>query len=97
MPNWLLVTMKTTGSFHSAARFMRLAERALVGRAVAEHAERRVLGAQVVGGQAEAGGDRQVAADDPVAAHEALLEVEHVHRAAAALARRRRRGRTARP
>ncbi len=21
MPNWLLVTMKTTGSFHSAARF----------------------------------------------------------------------------
>ena len=22
MPNWLLVTMKTTGSFHSAARFI---------------------------------------------------------------------------
>ena len=22
MPNWLLITMKTTGSFHSAARFI---------------------------------------------------------------------------
>ena len=22
MPNWLFVTMKTTGSFHSAARFI---------------------------------------------------------------------------
>ncbi len=36
------------------------------------------------------GGDRQVAADDAVAAHEAPLEVEHVHRAAAAAASSRR-------
>jgi hypothetical protein len=64
----------------------RLAEGALVGGAVAELAERRVLRAEVVGGQSEARGDREVAADDPVAAHEALLEIEHVHRPAAALA-----------
>src|SRR6478735_7184550 len=63
----------------------RLAERALVGSAVAELAEDRVLGLHVVGAEREAGRDREVAADDPVAAHEAALEVEHVHRAAAAL------------
>src|SRR5262249_56095657 len=39
--------------------------------------------ALVRGGEGEPGGDRQVAADDPVAAHEAPLGVEDVHRAAA--------------
>ncbi len=63
----------------------RLAERALVGGAVAEHAQRDLLGPAVVGGQRHARGEREVAADDPVAAHEAVLEVEHVHRAAAAV------------
>ena len=63
----------------------RLAERALVRRAVAEHAERGLLGPAVVGGERHAGRQREVAADDPVAAHEAVLEVEHVHRAAAAV------------
>ena len=63
----------------------RLAERALVGGAVAEHAQRDLFGAAVVGGQRHARGEREVAADDPVAAHEAVLEVEHVHRAAAAV------------
>ena len=63
----------------------RLAERALVGGAVAEHAQRDLVEALVVGGERHAGGERQVAADDPVAAHEAVLEVEHVHRAAAAV------------
>jgi hypothetical protein len=63
----------------------RLAERPLVRRAVAELAERDVLGPQVVGRQAHAGGDRQVAADDPVAAHEAVGQVEHVHGPATAL------------
>ena len=62
----------------------RLAERALIGGAVAEHAHRHLVEPLVVGGQRHAGGQRQVAADDPVAAHEAVLEVEHVHRAAAA-------------
>ncbi len=61
----------------------RLAERALVGGAVAERAQRDLVGALVVARQRDAGGDRQVAADDPVAAHEAAREVEHVHRAAA--------------
>ena len=37
----------------------------------------------VVGGEPQAGRQRQGAADDPVAAHEAALEVEDVHRAAA--------------
>ena len=63
----------------------RLAERALVGGAVAEHADRDLVEPLVVGRQRHAGGQRQVAADDPVAAHEAVLEVEHVHRAAAAV------------
>ena len=63
----------------------RLAERALVGGAVAEDADRDLVAAEVVGGEPHAGGERQVAADDPVAAHEAPLEVEHVHRAAAAV------------
>ena len=63
----------------------RLAERALVGGAVAEHADGHLVEALVVGGERHAGGQRQVAADDAVAAHEAVLEVEHVHRAAAAV------------
>jgi len=42
----------------------------------------RVL-AEVVRGEGEAGGERQIAADDPVAAHEPPLGVEDVHRAAA--------------
>jgi hypothetical protein len=63
----------------------RLAERALVGRAVAEHADGHLVAAEVVRGEAHARGERQVPADDPVAAHEAPLEVEHVHRAAAAV------------
>ena len=83
MPNWLLVTMKTTGRLPQRGEVERLAERALVGGAVAERAQRDVLGAFVVGGEREAGGDRQVAADDAVAAHEAARDVEHVHRAAA--------------
>ena len=61
-----------------------LAERALVGGAVAEHAHRHGVLALVVGGERHAGGQRQVAADDPVAAQEAPLQVEQVHRAAAA-------------
>ena len=61
----------------------RLAEGALVGRAVAEHAQGDLVGALVVAGERHPGGQRQVAADDAVAAHEAVLEVEHVHRPAA--------------
>src|SRR4051794_40217097 len=61
----------------------RLTERPLVGRAVAEDAERDVLRAAVVGGEGHARGEREVAADDAVATHEAVLEVEHVHGAAA--------------
>jgi hypothetical protein len=61
----------------------RLAEGALVGGAVAEHADGDLVEAAVVRGQRHARRQGQVAADDPVAAHEAVLEVEHVHRAAA--------------
>ncbi len=60
----------------------RLAEGALVGGAVAERAERDVVFASVVARQRDARRDRQVAADDSVAAHEAALEIKHVHRAA---------------
>ena len=64
----------------------RLAEVAGVGGAVAEHADGDRVFALVLGGERQPRGDRQVAADDPVAAHEAVLGVEDVHRAAAAAA-----------
>ena len=64
----------------------RLAEVAGVGGAVAEDADGDRVFAFVLGGEGEARRDRQVAADDPVAAHEAALAVEDVHRAAAAAA-----------
>ena len=63
----------------------RLAERPLVRRAVTEDADRDLVEPLVVGRERHPGGQRQVAADDPVAAHEAVLEVEHVHRPAAPL------------
>ena len=62
----------------------RLAERALVGGAVAHHREDHVLRAEVVGRERDAAGEREAAADDAVAAEEAALGVEEVHRAAAA-------------
>ena len=55
--------------------------------AVAEHAYRDVVGAEVIGGEAEPRRERQVSADDPVAAHEPPLAVEDVHRAAASAGR----------
>lgn len=64
----------------------RLAEVAGVGGAVAEHADGDRVFTFVLGGERQPGGDREVAADDPVAAHEAPLGVEDVHRAAAAAA-----------
>ena len=48
----------------------RLAEVPGVRRAVAEHADGDVVGALVVGAQREPGRQREVAADDAVAAHE---------------------------
>ena len=62
----------------------RLAEVPRVRRAVAEHADGDVVGALVVGAQREPGRQREVAADDAVAAHEPALAVEDVHRPAAA-------------
>ena len=85
MPNWLLVTMKTTGSFHSAARLSVSPNVPWLDAPSPNTQTRDLVGAAVVGGERDAGGERQVAADDPVAAHEAVLEVEHVHRAAAAV------------
>ncbi len=61
----------------------RLAEVAGVRGAVAEHADGDVVGSLVVGGERDAGGQRQVAADDAVATEEATLVVVDVHRAAA--------------
>jgi hypothetical protein len=61
----------------------RLAEVPRVGGAVAEHADRDRVLALVVGGERQADRERDVATDHSVAAHEAALEVEHVHRAAA--------------
>ena len=62
----------------------RLAEVAAVRRAVPEHADGDRILALVLGGESQARRDREVAADDAIAAHEAALGVEDVHRPAAA-------------
>ena len=62
-----------------------LVERPLVHGAVAEVADADRVLALVLAGEGDAGGQRDVAADDRVAAEEALLGVEEVHRAALAL------------
>jgi hypothetical protein len=56
-----------------------------VDRAVAELAHDRLLAAAAHQREAEAGRDRELAGDDPPAAVEAALDVEQVHRAAAAV------------
>ena len=61
----------------------RLVEGADVGGAIAEHAEDHIFGLAIPDSPATTGGERKVAADDPVAAHEAQPGVEHVHRSAA--------------
>ena len=62
----------------------RLVERADVGGAVAEEADRHVLVALVLRPPGRAAGDRQVRADDGVGAHHAVLLGGEVHRAALA-------------
>ena len=61
-----------------------LVDLALVGRAVAEIGQRDVVVAAVLVGEGEAGAERDLRADDAVAAVEVLLVGEHVHRAALA-------------
>src|SRR5207249_6011234 len=63
-----------------------LLELALGHRAVAEVAQDHLVAPAVLDGEAHAGGDRQVGADDGVAAEEVVLLVEQVHRTALALA-----------
>ena len=62
-----------------------LVERALVHGAVAEVADADAVLAAILAGEGDACGERDVAADDGVAAEEPLLGVEEVHRAALAL------------
>ncbi len=61
-----------------------LVDLALVGGAVAEIGQRDVLVAAIAVGESEAGAERNLRADDAVAAVEILLLGEHVHRAALA-------------
>src|SRR5258708_12805089 len=58
-------------------------EGADVRGSISEHAEDYVLFLAISHRPASADRKRQVAADDPVAAHEAELRVEHVHRSTA--------------
>jgi hypothetical protein len=64
-----------------------LVDLALVGRAVAHIGVADVAIALVAVGQRQAGAERYLGADDAVAAVEAGLDVEHVHRAALAARR----------
>src|SRR4029450_12150627 len=62
-----------------------LIDLALVDRAVAEIAHAHLAIAAVLVGEAEAGAEWDLAADDAVAPVKALLALKHVHRAALAL------------
>ncbi len=62
-----------------------LVDLALVGGAVAEIGDADIVVAAVAVGESEPGAERHLRADDAVAAVEALLDAEHVHRAAFAL------------
>ena len=62
-----------------------LEDLALVGRAVAEIGDGNPVGGPVLVGEAEADAERHLGADDAVAAVEAALRREQVHRAALAL------------
>ena len=62
----------------------RLVEGADIGGAVAEEADRDVLGALVLRAPGGAAGDRQMRADDGVGAHHAVLDRGQMHRAALA-------------
>ncbi len=62
-----------------------LVDLALVGGAVAEIGQRDVVVAAISVGEGKPGAERDLGADDAVAAEEALLHREHVHRAALAL------------
>src|SRR5205085_869245 len=68
----------------------RLVEGAVVDGGFTEVAHGDLVGAAVLGGECHAGGERDVAADDAVAAQEAELGVEEVHRAALAAGASRR-------
>ena len=59
----------------------RLEDGPLLGGAVAEVDERDAVLAAVLRGEGGAGGQRDVAPDDPVAAEEVVLAARHVHRA----------------
>src|SRR6185295_17471545 len=61
-----------------------LVDLALVGGAVAEIGQRHVIVAAILGGEGQAGPQRHLRANDAMAAEEALLPREHVHRAALA-------------
>ena len=82
-PVEVVLDQEEDGQLPERRQVHRLAEVAGVGGAVAEHADGDRVFALVLGGERQARRDRQVAADDPVAAHEAPLAVEDVHRAAA--------------
>ena len=62
-----------------------LVDLALVGRAVAEIGEAHAAVAAIFVLEREAGAERHLRADDAVAAVEAMLDAEHVHRSALAL------------
>src|SRR5437763_9598875 len=62
-----------------------LVDLSLVGRAVAEIGDRDQPVVAIAIGEGEAGAERYLRADDAMAAKEALLAREHMHRAALAL------------
>ena len=69
----------------SPARLARLVEGAVVDRAVAEVELDDAVGPLVAQGVGHADAERDVPADDAVAAHQPVLDIEQVHRAALAL------------
>ena len=77
---------KTAGRFQIAARFSDSWNVPWLEAPSPKERDRDAAGAERLGGQRRAGGKRQSAADDPVRAEHALVDIGDVHRAALALA-----------
>ena len=73
------------GQLPEAGHVERLVEGAGVHDRLAHEADAHLIAAAVLDGEADAGGERDVPADDAVAAEEVHAAVEHVHRAALAV------------
>ena len=80
----VVLATEDDGELPDGGHVQRFVEGADVHGRLAEIAEAHLVAVAVLDCEAEPGGERDVAAHDPVPAHEPLFRVEEVHRAALA-------------